>query len=58
MRVRPDKRTTIKHLIVDVERHLEKNGPWKYKLSKIYFEPEVTTALDSIAAATPVQQPA
>jgi len=39
---RNHKRTTIEQVVADVERHLEKNGPWKYRRSKIYFEPEVT----------------
>ena len=50
---RNHKRTTIAQLVGDVERHLEKNGPWKYKLSKIYLEPEVTAAMATIATTTP-----
>lgn len=33
----------------DVERHLCQNGPWLYKLSRIYEEPEVTAAVARIA---------
>lgn len=51
-------RTTITQLVADVERHLEKNGPWKYKLSKIYAESEVGAAMANIAAATPARKPA
>src|SRR5215471_16499398 len=33
----------------DVERHMEENGPWQYKLSQLYDAPEVTEALEAIA---------
>jgi hypothetical protein len=36
--------------VVDVQDHLHLNGPWKYKLSDLYFEPAVTTAVENIAA--------
>ena len=55
---RNHKRTKLTELIADVERHLETNGPWKYKLSKIYFEPDVTATLGTIAAVSSVEQPA
>jgi len=55
---RNHKRTKITQLVGDVERHLEKNGPWQYKLSKIYFEPEVTAALETNAAAIPEEKSA
>lgn len=55
---RNHKRTKITQLVRDVERHLEKNGPWKYKLSKIYFESAVTAALKSIASAIPKEKSA
>jgi hypothetical protein len=38
-------------LVADVEDHLHVNGPWLYKLSKLYYEPAVTTAIEQIAAA-------
>jgi putative transposase len=38
-------RKRLPTLVRDVEAHLESNGPWKYQLSKIYYEPEVETAL-------------
>jgi len=33
-----------------VEDHLHLNGPWKYKLSDFYYEPEVTAVVEKIAA--------
>jgi hypothetical protein len=33
-----------------VEDHLHLNGPWKYKLSDLYYEPAVTAAVENIAA--------
>ena len=37
------------HLLWDVEQHFLTNGPWHYKLSHLYYTPEVTTAVDRIA---------
>ena len=34
----------------DVERHLQENGPWRYKLSQLYYALEVTAALENITA--------
>jgi hypothetical protein len=31
--------------VADVIRFLERHGPWRYQLSEIYEEPEVTAAL-------------
>jgi hypothetical protein len=31
-------------------RHLHVNGPWRYKLSRIYEEPEVTAAVERMTA--------
>ena len=36
--------------VADVEDHLRLNGPWKYKLSDLYYEPAVTAAVENIAA--------
>jgi hypothetical protein len=36
--------------VADVETHLQVNGPWQSKLSEVYSEPEVTTAVEKIAA--------
>jgi hypothetical protein len=29
-----------------VEEHLAENGPWKYRLSEIYYTPEVDLEVD------------
>jgi len=34
-------RKRLRTLVGDVEEHLAENGPWKYKLSEIYYTPEV-----------------
>jgi putative transposase len=47
---RNHKRKRLRDLVSDVEEHFEVNGPWKYKLPSIYYEPEVTAALAKIAA--------
>lgn len=38
-------RKKLRTLVKDVEQHFESNGPWRYQLSKIYFEPAVETEL-------------
>ena len=47
---RNHKRKRLRDVIRDVERHLQSNGPWWYKLSRLYQEPEVTAAVERIAA--------
>jgi len=42
-------------LVRDVARHLAVNGPWHYELSKLYYTPEVTAAVQALAAATTSQ---
>jgi hypothetical protein len=37
-------------LVADVIEHLKVNGPWQYRLSAIYYEPEVTAAVQRLAA--------
>jgi hypothetical protein len=39
-------------LVSDVAQHLAVNGPWPYELSKIYYTPEVTAAVQALAAVT------
>jgi putative transposase len=46
---RNHQRHRIEDLIWDVEQHLSINGPWHYKLSHLYYTPEVTTAVARIA---------
>jgi transposase len=43
-------RKRLPDLVADVEDHLHLNGPWKYKLSDLYYEPAVTAAVEKIAA--------
>jgi putative transposase len=43
-------RKRLPALVADVEDHLSWNGPWKYKLSDLYYEPAVTAAVEQIAA--------
>jgi transposase len=48
---RNHKRTRIAELVSDVVWHLKRNGPWRYKLSEIYYEPEVDAAMAELLAA-------
>jgi putative transposase len=43
-------RRRLRDLVADVETHLQVNGPWHYKLSEVYYEPDVTAAVENIAA--------
>jgi putative transposase len=47
---RNHKRKRLRDLIGDVVWHLHDNGPWVYKLSHLYEAPEVTAAVERIAA--------
>jgi transposase len=47
---RNHQRKRLPDLVLDVEDHLRLNGPWKYKLSDLYYEPAVTAAVENIAA--------
>ena len=47
---RNHKRKRLRDVIKDVERHVKENGPWRYKLSQVYEELEVTAAVEYIAA--------
>jgi hypothetical protein len=44
-------RKRIWHLVGDVKQPLRVNGPWRYALSKLYYTPEVTTAVDALKTA-------
>ena len=48
---RNHKRTQITDLVADVKAHLRWNGPWRYRLSELYYTPEVTAALAELKAA-------
>ena len=52
---RHHKRKRLRDLVGDVVWHLQVNGPWRYKLSKIYYEPEVTQAVAELQAAAQLQ---
>lgn len=45
---RNHQRKKIGQLVGDVERHLEVNGPWQYKLSEIYYTAEVTATVKEL----------
>jgi transposase len=45
---RPHKRKRWRDLVADVGRHLDRNGPWPYPLSRLSQEPEVTAALPTL----------
>ena len=45
---RNHKRKRLRDLVADVDRHLNRNGPWPYQLSRLYQEPEVTAALQTL----------
>ena len=49
---RNHKRKRLRDLVQDVEQHVQANGPWQYKLSRLYDTPEVTAAVESLAAKT------
>jgi len=42
---RNHKRRQLPELVADVKEHLRWNGPWRYRLSEIYYTPEVTAAV-------------
>jgi len=46
---RNHKRTQISDVVGDVLWHLKANAPWRYKLSRIYYTPEVDQAVAELA---------
>ena len=48
---RNHKRREVADLVADVKAHLRWNGPWRYKLSELYYTPEVTAAVAELNAA-------
>jgi transposase len=48
---RNHKRTRISDLVGDVVWHLKGNGPWRYKLSDLYYTPEIDQAVAEVADA-------
>jgi transposase len=55
---RNHKRQRLEDLVSDVECHLLANGPWKYKLSQLYYTPEVTAAVGGLTAEPQLPQAA
>lgn len=55
---RNHRRKRLRDVLKDVERHLQANGPWSYKLSRLYQEPEVTAAVERLTAKAQVQSAA
>jgi transposase len=49
-------RKRIRTLVGDVEQHLALNGPWPYRLSELYYTPEVTAAVEALRAAETAQE--
>jgi putative transposase len=47
---RNHRRKRLPDLVADVEEHIQLNGPWKYMLSELYYQPTVTAAVEKIAA--------
>jgi transposase len=41
-------RKQIWRLVEDVKRHLAENGPWRYRLSEIYFTAEITAVVQRL----------
>jgi transposase len=53
---RNHQRQRIWTLVGDVEQHLVVNGPWPYRLSDIYYTPEVTAAGQALLALESPQE--
>lgn len=45
---RNHKRKRLRDLLADVQQHLTLNGPWPYKISHIYFDPAVSSAVKKL----------
>ena len=52
---RNHQRKRLPRLVAEVEEHLRLNGPWKYKLSDLSYEPAVTIRVERIAAEEQAQ---
>ena len=44
-------RKQIRHLVQDVKQPLRVKGPWPYALSRLYYTPEVTVAVEALRTA-------
>ena len=47
---RNHRRKRLRDLVADVSKHFRVNGPWQYKLSDLYDTPEITAAVEKLAA--------
>jgi putative transposase len=47
---RNHQRKRLRDLIADVARHFQQNGPWRYKLSHLYHDPEVDVEVERLDA--------
>ena len=47
---RNHKRKHLTELVADVKEHLRWNGPWRYRLSEIYYASEVAAAVTQMSA--------
>jgi transposase len=43
-------RKRLRDVLKDVQRHLQEHGPWRYKLSQLYYEPDVTAVVETMTA--------
>jgi transposase len=48
---RNHQRTGLAEVVADVVWHLKRNGPWRYRLSEMYYAPEVDAAIAELLAA-------
>ena len=55
---RNHQRTRLADLVWDVEQHFVTNGPWKYKLSHLYYTPAVTAAVERLTQEQQLPQAA
>jgi putative transposase len=49
---RNHKRQMLSEVVEDVKEHLRWNGPWRYRLSQIYYGPEVEAAVAELKSAS------
>jgi len=52
---RNHKRKRLRDVVQDVAQHVQVNGPWRYNLSQLYQAPEITAAVERIAAEEPAK---
>jgi len=48
-------RKRLRELVGDVQQHVQVNGPWPYQLSQLYYEPDVTAAMEKMAPMEQLQ---